>query len=71
MISKGNVVGEARKGDPVDPCHRDAIAKAGAAETGHHQDGLWSLRASSRSKAFNPITMTAYASITLETDYAV
>jgi hypothetical protein len=22
-------------------------------------------------KAFNPITMTAYASITLETDYAV
>ncbi|WP_120503638.1 PglZ domain-containing protein [Sulfitobacter mediterraneus] len=66
----GNVVGEARKGDPVDP-----TTGALTLRSGRHQqvtirmdlefEGKFTL------KAFNPVTMTAYAGITLETDYAV
>ena len=68
--NKGNVVGEARKGDPVDPATGTLSLKPGQ----HRQvtirmdiefEGKFTL------KAFNPITMTTYASITLETDYAV
>ena len=67
---KGNVIGEARKGDPVDPAtgtltlrpgqHRQVTIKMDA-----EFEGKFTL------KAFNPITMATYASITLETDYAV
>jgi len=66
----GNVVGEARKGDPVDPATGTLTLRSGQ----HQQvtirmdlefEGKFTL------KAFNPVTMTAYASITLETDYAV
>ncbi len=67
---QGTVVGEARKGDPVDPATGTLTLKSGQ----HKQvtirmdlefEGKFTL------KAFNPITMTAYASIALETDYAV
>jgi len=67
---KGKVVGEARKGDPVDPATGTLTLRAG-----HNKqvtirmdlefEGKFSL------KAFNPVTMTTYASIELETDYAV
>ncbi len=66
----GNVVGEARKGDPVDPATGTLTLRSGQ----HKQvtirmdlefEGKFTL------KAFNPVTMTAYASISLETDYAV
>ena len=66
----GNVVGEARKGDPVDPATGTLTLRSGQ----HQQvtirmdlefEGKFTL------KAFNPVTMTAYASISLETDYAV
>lgn len=67
---QGTVVGEARKGEPVDPATGTLTLKSGQ----HKQvtirmdlefEGKFTL------KAFNPITMTAYASIALETDYAV
>jgi hypothetical protein len=67
---QGAVVGEARKGEPVDPATGTLTLKSGQ----HKQvtirmdlefEGKFTL------KAFNPITMTAYASIALETDYAV
>jgi hypothetical protein len=67
---KGKVVGEARKGEPVDPATGTLTLKPGQ----HKQvtirmdvefEGKFAL------KAFNPVTMTAYASIDLETDYAV
>lgn len=67
---RGTVVGEARKGDPVDPATGTLILRPGE----HKQvtirmdmefEGKFTL------KAFNPVTMTTYASITLETDYAV
>ncbi len=66
----GSVVGEARKGDPVDPATGTITLRSGQ----HQQvtirmdlefEGKFTL------KAFNPVTMTAYTSITLETDYAV
>lgn len=66
----GNVVGEARKGDPVDPATGTLTLRSGQ----HKQvtirmdlefEGKFTL------KAFNPVTMTAYASISLETYYAV
>ena len=67
---KGNVVGEARKGDPVDPATGTLTLKSGQQKQVTIRmdlefEGKFTL------KAFNPITMTAYASITLETDYAV
>jgi len=67
---QGTVVGEARKGEPVDPATGTLTLKSGQ----HKQvtirmdlefEGKFTL------KAFNPITMTAYAGIALETDYAV
>lgn len=67
---QGKVVGEARKGDPVDPATGTLTLKPGQ----HRQvtirmdmefEGKFTLR------AFNPVTMAAYASIDLETDYAV
>ena len=68
--SQGNVVGEARKGDPVDPATGTLTLKPG-------QNRQVTIRMDIEFQgkftliAFNPITMTAYASITLETDYAV
>ena len=67
---KGNVVGEARKGDPVDPATGTLTLNSGQQKQitirmDLEFEGKFTL------KAFNPITMTAYASITLETDYAV
>ena len=66
----GNVVGEARKGDPVDPATGTLTLKSGqnkqvTIRMDLEFEGKFTLL------AFNPITMTAYASITLETDYAV
>ena len=68
--SNGNVVGEAKRGDPVNPATGTLTLKSG-----HHQqvtirmnlefEGKFTL------KALNPVTMAAYASIRLETDYAV
>ena len=66
----GNVVGEARKGDPVDPATGTLTLRSGQ----HQQvtirmdlefEGKFTLN------AFNPVTMTACARISLETDYAV
>lgn len=67
---KGTVVGEARKGDPVDPATGTLTLKAGhnkqvTIRMDMEFEGRFTL------KAFNPITMTTYASIELETDYAV
>lgn len=67
---KGNVVGEARKGDPVDPATGTLKLKPGEEKQvtirmDMEFEGKFTL------KAFNPVTMTAYASIDLETDYAV
>ena len=67
---KGNVVGEARKGDPVDPATGTLTLKPGQQKQvtirmDMEFEGKFTL------KAFNPVTMTAYASIDLETDYAV
>jgi hypothetical protein len=67
---KGNVVGEARKGDPVDPATGTLTLKPGqqrqvTIRMDMEFEGKFTL------KAFNPITMTTYASIDLETDYAV
>ena len=67
---KGNVVGEARKGDPVDPATGTLTLKPGQQKQVTIRmdvefEGKFTL------KAFNPVTMTAYASIDLETDYAV
>ena len=67
---KGKVVGEARKGDPVDPATGTLTLKPGqnkqvTIRMDVEFEGKFAL------KAFNPVTMTAYASIDLETDYAV
>jgi hypothetical protein len=67
---KGNVVGEAKKGDPVDPATGTLSLKPGQQKQvtirmDMEFEGKFAL------KAFNPVTMTAYASIDLETDYAV
>lgn len=67
---KGNVVGEARKGDPVDPATGTLTLKPGqqrqvTIRMDMEFEGKFTL------KAFNPVTMTAFASIDLETDYAV
>ena len=66
----GNVVGEARKGDPVDPATgtltlRSEQPRQVTIRMDLEFEGKFML------KAFNPVTMSAYASITLETDYAV
>ncbi|MDG4901398.1 MULTISPECIES: PglZ domain-containing protein [unclassified Mesorhizobium] len=66
----GKVVGEARKGDPVDPATGTLTLKPGQQKQvtirmDMEFEGKFTL------KAFNPVTMTAYASIDLETDYAV
>jgi hypothetical protein len=67
---KSNVIGEARKGDPVDPATGTLTLKPGeqtqvTIRMDLEFEGKFTL------KAFNPVTMTAYASIDLETDYAV
>ena len=68
--SNGDVIGEAKRGDPVDPATGTLTLKPSQ----HQQvtirmdlefEGKFTL------KALNPVTMAAYASIRLETDYAV
>jgi len=66
----GNVIGEARKGDPVDPATGTLTLKPGqnkqvTIRMDLEFEGKFTLN------AFNPVTMTVYASITLETNYAV
>jgi hypothetical protein len=66
----GNVIGEARKGDPVDPATGTLKLQPGQEKQvtirmDMEFEGKFTL------KAFNPVTLTAYASIDLETDYAV
>lgn len=67
---KGNVVGEARKGDPVDPATGTLNLKPGqqtqvTIRMDLEFEGKFTLQ------AFNPVTMTTYDKIELETDYAV
>ena len=66
----GNVIGEARKGDPVDPATGTLKLQPGQEKQvtirmDMEFEGKFTL------KAFNPVTLTVYASIDLETDYAV
>ncbi len=67
---KGGVVGEAKRGDPVDPATGTLTLKPGQQEQvtirmDMEFEGKFTL------KALNPVTMAAYAAIDLETDYAV
>jgi hypothetical protein len=67
---KGAVVGEAKKGDPVDPATgtlklRPGEQKQITIRMDLEFEGKFTL------KALDPVTMTAYATIDLETDYAV
>lgn len=68
--SNGKVVGEAKRGDPVDPATGTLTLKPGqhqqvAIRMDEEFEGKFTL------KALNPVTMSAYASIKLGTDYAV
>ena len=68
--SNRNVVGEAKRGDPVDPGTGTLTLKPRQYQQvtirmDEEFEGKFTL------KALNPVTMAAYASITLETDYAV
>ncbi|MEN3951264.1 PglZ domain-containing protein [Iodidimonas sp. SYSU 1G8] len=67
---KGDVVGEAKRSDPVDPATGTLTLKPGQREqVAIRMDmefhGKFTL------KALNPVTMAAYATLELETDYAV
>ncbi|MET4701693.1 hypothetical protein ABIE65_004741 [Constrictibacter sp. MBR-5] len=67
---KGNVVGEAKPGGPVNAATGTIALKPGGREQvtlrmEPDYEGKFVL------KALNPVTMTAYATIDLETDYAV
>lgn len=67
---KGNVVGEARPGGPVNPATGTVTLKPGKREQvairmEPDYEGKFTL------KALNPVTLTAYASLELETAYAV
>jgi len=67
---KGKVVGEAKPGGPVNAATGTVTLKAGQPEQvtvrmDPDYEGKFTL------KALNPVTMTAYAALDLETDYAV
>ena len=67
---KGNVIGEARRADPVDPATGTVTLRPGDSRQitirmDMEFEGKFKL------KALNPVTMAAYASLDLETDYAV
>lgn len=67
---KGTVVGEAKRGDPVDPATGTLTLKPGERKQvtirmDMEFEGKFTL------KAFNPVTMATFASIDLETDYAI
>jgi len=67
---KGNVVGEAKPGGPVNAATGTVAVKPGqrqqvALRMDPDYEGKFTL------KALNPVTMTAYATLDLETDYAV
>ena len=67
---KGEVVGEAKRGGPVDVATGSVTVKPGGKvqvtiKMAEEYQGKFVL------KALNPVTMTQYASLDLETDYAV
>jgi hypothetical protein len=67
---KGEVVGEAKPGGPVNGATGTITLKTGQPEQvtvrmNPDYEGKFTL------KALNPVTMTAYATLDLETDYAV
>ena len=67
---KGAVIGEAKRGDPIDPATGTLTMKPGqqnqvTVRMDLEFEGKFTL------KALNPVTMAAYSAVELETDYAV
>ena len=67
---KGDIVGEAKRGGPVDVATGTVTVKPGGKvqvtiKMAMEYEGKFTL------KALNPVTMAQYASLELETDYAV
>ncbi|HAR32948.1 MAG TPA: PglZ domain-containing protein, partial [Desulfobacter sp.] len=67
---KGNVVGEAKPGGPVNPATRSIMLQAGGKEKVAIKMSM-EFEGRFKIKALNPTTMTAYDQLDLETDYTV
>lgn len=67
---KGNVIGEARRAEPVDPATGTVTLRPGDSRQVTIRMDM-EFEGKFKLKALNPVTMAAYASLDLETDYAV